>query len=210
MTGAALPRGRAGQRRREALLKAARELFLEQGYDKVSIDLIVARAGGSKASVYTYFAGKEGLFTALIEDVCREFLDFSPPSADGAASPREVLRRIGEGACRAVLNPEVMSLFRLAVAESYRFPQVGQAFYAAGPQAARAALARYLAEATVSGALSVPDPEMASDFFLGMLLDRGTLEISLTGAGAPEEEAMRRRVEEAVSLMMARYAGSAP
>jgi TetR/AcrR family transcriptional regulator, mexJK operon transcriptional repressor len=207
MNDTALPRGRAGLRRREALLRAARELFLEEGYDKVSIDQIVARAGGSKASVYTYFAGKEGLFVALVEQVCGEFLDFPPRAPEGGGTPpAEVLARIGENACRAVLNPEVMALFRLAVAESYRFPQIGQAFYDSGPRAARAALARYLAAAAGNGDLAIPDPEMAADFFLGMLLDRGTLEMSLTATGTPDGETVRRRVDEAVALMMARYA----
>lgn len=198
----------AGARRRKALLAAARDLFLEHGFDGVSVDQIVARAGGSKTSVYAYFKNKEGLFSALVEGVLEEFLDFPAPELGQAAAPREVLGAIGRGACRAVLRQDVMALYRLAVAESFRFPHVGAAFYAAGPRPARAALADYLAAATARGELAVPDPELASDFFLGMLLDRGTLEMSLVGGDPPGEDAILRRVDEAVALMLARYGKS--
>lgn len=50
-----------------ALLLSANELFLDKGYDAVSLDDIVQHAGGSKASIYKYFGNKEGLFTAICD-----------------------------------------------------------------------------------------------------------------------------------------------
>ncbi len=62
------PRGEA---RRSALLEAAREVFLEQGYEGASIEEIVRRVGGSKASLYAYFGSKQGLFWEVACDADR-------------------------------------------------------------------------------------------------------------------------------------------
>lgn len=61
------PQTRRGIERRLALLLSATELFLDKGYDAVSLDDIVNHAGGSKASIYKYFGNKDGLFTAICD-----------------------------------------------------------------------------------------------------------------------------------------------
>ncbi len=61
------PQTRRGIERRLALLLSATELFLEKGYDAVSLDDIVNHAGGSKTSIYKYFGNKDGLFTAICD-----------------------------------------------------------------------------------------------------------------------------------------------
>ena len=72
--GAARGPGRpetAGQRR-ERIVRMAATLFLKKGYDNVSIDEIISVVGGSKATIYAWFGGKEGLFEAVVRQKCRE------------------------------------------------------------------------------------------------------------------------------------------
>ncbi|HTU37513.1 MAG TPA: TetR/AcrR family transcriptional regulator [Acidimicrobiales bacterium] len=64
-----------GDATRAALIASARELFGEQGYGETSIDEVVAKAGVTKGAVYHHFEGKEGLFTAVFEQVYREVTD---------------------------------------------------------------------------------------------------------------------------------------
>lgn len=64
-----------GDATRAALVASARELFGEHGYAETSIDEVVARAGVTKGAVYHHFQGKEGLFTAVFEQVYREVTD---------------------------------------------------------------------------------------------------------------------------------------
>ncbi len=59
------PQTRRGIERRLALLLSATELFLDKGYEAVSLDDIVNHAGGSKASIYKYFGNKDGLLDLL-------------------------------------------------------------------------------------------------------------------------------------------------
>src|SRR5215470_10377945 len=61
--------------RRQAFLDAARDVFLEKGYASATIDEVVARAGGSKATVYSLFENKEGLFAALVAEAAEELAD---------------------------------------------------------------------------------------------------------------------------------------
>lgn len=71
------PQTRRGIERRLALLLSATELFLEKGYDAVSLDDIVNHAGGSKTSIYKYFGNKDGLFTAIWIIAVKCFLKIS-------------------------------------------------------------------------------------------------------------------------------------
>jgi AcrR family transcriptional regulator len=57
-----------GEIRRSEILDAATEVFLENGYGGATIDLVVERAGASKATVYSFFGGKDGLFAAIVEE----------------------------------------------------------------------------------------------------------------------------------------------
>jgi AcrR family transcriptional regulator len=52
--------------KREKLLEIAAKLFLEKGYEGVSVDEITSQVGGSKTNIYSHFGGKEGLFLALV------------------------------------------------------------------------------------------------------------------------------------------------
>src|SRR5262245_15041043 len=58
------------EQRRERLVRLAAPLFLKKGYDNVSIDEIIGVVGGSKATIYTWFGGKEGLFEAVVRQKC--------------------------------------------------------------------------------------------------------------------------------------------
>ncbi|TDD26260.1 TetR/AcrR family transcriptional regulator, partial [Actinomadura sp. KC06] len=66
-------RGRSPQKR-TAVLDAARELFLADGYDRASVDAIAARAGVSKATVYDHFGDKGKMYLAVVDQVSERLL----------------------------------------------------------------------------------------------------------------------------------------
>lgn len=192
--------------REERFLMAARRLFLEQGYDAVTIDAVIALSGGSKATLYARFGGKEGLFRALMEDAVR---DIVAPSAlpSGREDPREVLEGFGLTLSRRVLSAEIIGLYRLAVSAAARFPDLGQLFFTVGPRAARERLTTYLRAASEAGRLSVNRPEEACDFFMGMLLERSLVAQSLGLEGPPSEADLKARTGAAVDVFLAAYGG---
>ena len=65
-------RPEALEQRRARIARMTAPLFLKKGYDNVSIDEIIGVVGGSKATIYAWFGGKEGLFEAVVRQECRD------------------------------------------------------------------------------------------------------------------------------------------
>ena len=81
--------------KREQILAVASELFLELGYNRVSVNAIVRKAGGTKTNIYTYFGGKEGLFRAIIESLSKEISQSLLQIDITNLSPQEALNAFG-------------------------------------------------------------------------------------------------------------------
>lgn len=187
-----------GEARRKAILAAARSVFLKRGFEAATLDEIIERSGGSRATLYGQFGSKEGLFAAIVEDLRQTIIaplagglePTKPPGAVLAAFARRYLDRL--------LEPENLGLYRLVIAEAQRFPALGRRVFAAGPSAAAAAVADYLQAETRRGRLAVRKPDMAARVFLEMI--KGDLHTrALFGAGpAPRPDEVRGLVSEAV------------
>ena len=157
-----------GEIRRESLLKAARDVFLECGFHGASIEEVVRRVGGSKASLYSYFGSKEGLFTDIIVMQCDEFMKnlAMPDKAD--PDIEQTLTEVSRRFLKVFLQPERRELFRIIVAEASRFPAFAKRFYENGPMRARRLLGNYLRLQHEAGVIDCPDPEFAASMFIEM------------------------------------------
>jgi len=158
-----------GELRRESLLKAASAVFLESGYGGASIEEVVRRVGGSKASLYSYFGNKEGLFGDIVAAQCNEFMaNLELPTAPDRAI-EQTLTRVAHCFLTMFLDSERRELFRIIVAEAQRFPSLAQRFYENGPLRARRLLGDYLRIQHDAGFLNCPDPEFAASIFIEMV-----------------------------------------
>jgi AcrR family transcriptional regulator len=89
---------------RRRLLETAATHFAERGLDGASVDGISLAAGFAKGTLYNYFASKEQLFAAVIEEACRRAVT-RYGAADAGDSVRERLRVLA-AADVAVLREE--------------------------------------------------------------------------------------------------------
>lgn len=141
------------QDRRAAILAAARRSFLEDGYAATSMSGLLKTLGGSKATLWSYFPSKEELFGAVIADVTAAFRRqvMNELDAPGDLEPTLV------AFCRSFMNktahPDAVSVWRLVVAESGRFPEVGRIFYQQAAGHIERALAGYIAQQIAEGRL---------------------------------------------------------
>ena len=94
------------EQRRERVVRLAAPLFLKKGYDNVSIDEIIGVVGGSKATIYAWFGGKEGLFEAVVRQECRDVT--MAIHADAAGSLEAQLTEIGQSFLAMVLSPPIL------------------------------------------------------------------------------------------------------
>ena len=202
----AAPKTSRGDLRRQAILDIARETFLREGYASASMSAIGAKAGGSKATLYTYFPSKADLFAAVMADMCgRSRLEITS-EADSAADLPTALRRLGSTYLRILLSDDVITLHRLVVAESQRFPELGQALYEVGPQLGKATLAERLQAFIDSGEMRPCDPLRAAGQFFELCLS-GLYRRRLWNIAQPITEAdLAGNVSSAVDVFLRGYA----
>ncbi len=121
-----------GAARMQALTAAATELFLDQGFEAVSIDSLIAHVGGSRRNIYQRFGGKEGLFIQVVTLLCEEQ---AKPLRDldiGNGDLETALIAFGEKVLDVVLQPRTLALHRLMITEGKRFPELSQAVLRSG------------------------------------------------------------------------------
>ena len=133
-----------GTQRIDSVMSVAADLFLEHGYEAISIDDIVNIAGGSRRNIYNYFGGKEGLFIESMSKLCMELSQPLEQMDLGTGSLREVLIKFGQKVLSIVLESKTLELHRLMIAEGKRFPELSQAIFQSGHKRAAIALSKWL------------------------------------------------------------------
>ena len=182
------------------ILDAARELFLEKGFDATSTDLVARQAGVSKATLYANFASKQDLLARVITREGQQPI----ATLDAAGDAREVLHAFALQASALLLSPTNSNLSRLIASTVSRTPEIGRLFYDNGPDRLLQHLARYLKHATSHGELAIPSPRLAASQFLAIIV--GDLQLRATLALHPPRPAERRRVAKAgVEVFLAAY-----
>ncbi len=190
-------------KRREALLRAAAEVFFEQGYAATSIDAIIERAGGSKRNIYSEFGNKEGLFTAIVtENADRALSSLKVDEIGGGRDLRATLTAFGRHLMDVYMSPGVVGIYRIAVTEANRFPDLVRAFYEQGPGRTTIRLAEVLAAARERGEIRTDDCQRAADHFVGMIRDNLHLQVVLGLRPAPSEEEAQEAVSSAVEVFL--------
>ncbi len=190
--------------RRQAIVGIAREVFLTEGYADASMSTIAARVGGSKGTLYNYFPSKEALFVAFMRQECEveaeiaQALDY--PDDDLA----KALKHLGCKLVHFILSDKVLSVHRLVIAESQRFPELGRTFYEEGPRPALMKFAEQFKRWMDEGRLRKADPMQAAEQF-GDLCKAGLYQRRLWNVAIPTEAEVEANVERAVSIFLAYY-----
>ena len=190
--------------RRRAILEAATEVFLERGYAGASVDAVVERAGGSKASVYAMFGNKEGLLTALVTEAA-ELLIASIDALPIDQPLVQSLSEFGERFLKVILQPNRLAVYRLVVGEGGRLPELGDVFYRTGPEEVIHRLAEFFRLQVQRGAITAADPERLAGYFVGAL--RGDLHFR--ALFNPTRTPTPREITQHVEFVVAKFLGDA-
>ena len=155
----------------EQILDGALKIFTTQGYAAASMDRIAKAAGVSKPTLYSYFQDKEGLFMALVRHLtqsCDPLFPHRPAIADVDLPPEMLLRQLADKALTGFAqNPALLTLIRLIIGESERFPTLAQSFVREIQKPMLENLATYLGS---QPQLHFPDPMVAARIFAGSLV----------------------------------------
>ncbi|QAX83598.1 TetR family transcriptional regulator [Pseudomonas sp. DTU12.3] len=191
--------------KRQAILDAAKILFLSHGYANTSMDAVASEAGVSKLTVYSHFNDKETLFSAAVVAKCEEQL---PPlffELPGGIAVENVLLNIARGFHHLINSDESVNLHRLIMALGVQDPKLSLIFFEAGPQRMVQGMERLLTQIHNSGVLSIDLPRNAAEHFFCLIKGAGNFRL-LYGCGEPlSEEASESHIQEVVGLFMRAY-----
>ncbi len=189
---------------RRRILDAATDLFLDEGYSTTNLERIAEVAKVTKPTVYSHFESKKGLFDAVVkrnaDTRVAEISKYFTPSED----PRTDLILFGDFLMDRVLNEETRRWDRLAAAESISHPEVGEAFYQAGPAQVIKGLTDYFRQQQKAGFLEFPHAERAAEQLIGMFLGLNLLRAQI-GQPPLSTAQRKRRCREAVDVFLAAY-----
>ena len=191
-----------------AIVKAARNTFLARGFDAASMDHIALTAGVSKRTVYNRFRSKEELFGAAITETCQNLLPVNVDDIEATLEPRELLLELSRQVVRGILQPDALSLRRIAAFEAERTPAIGQAFLEHGPRWMVDQYAPIMERLAEKGVFKITDAREAI-WQLGALITEPLHTIVLMGA-APDnlDEAIDAQVHRGVAAFMRIYSPS--
>jgi AcrR family transcriptional regulator len=189
--------------RRERLIAAAEHVFVELGYGAANMDSIARRAGMSKKTIYQVFETKQALFAAVI-DSRRDALaaTIEGEAFNDSRRPEDVLRLFLRRIAQFILAPRQAALYRLAVAESQRAPELANAFYREGSTKVCSPLTEWLALQHEREILHVPDPVSATKMLFYMAIAELQMRLLIGECREPDQSAIDERVDHAVRLFL--------
>ena len=201
--------GGRSSRKRAAILEAATNVFLRDGYLGASMDEIAALSVVSKQTVYKHFSSKEALFVEIVSsmtdragDVVRDEVSELDECGDVAA----YLEAYAYRQLSVVLTPRVMQLRRVVIAEVGRFPELAKVLYERGPARAMHLLAGLLERLAGRGLLVIDDYRTAASHFNWLVMAEPLNRAMLVGDEAiPKPVELRRFASEGVRVFLAAY-----
>jgi TetR/AcrR family transcriptional regulator, mexJK operon transcriptional repressor len=198
-------------RKRKKLLLAATAVFLEKGYDGTSMDDVAARAEVSKPTVYKYFSDKEHLFAEIVRATTEQIDDLVRLVVETMAGDTDVHTGLAALARRfidALMQPQVLRLRRLVIANADRFPDVGRRWYEQGFERVLATLATTFQSLAARKLLKLGDPLLAANHFVGLLLWIPVNKAMFTGDHQATPDELERYALAAVRAFLTGYGPS--
>jgi TetR/AcrR family transcriptional regulator, mexJK operon transcriptional repressor len=206
--GEKCPLGRRETRkaeRRAAIVEIATRMFLENGYDRTSMSASAEERGGSKATLWSYFASKEELFAAVLGSATAAFRSVMTTVLDPHRDVTDVLTRFVERFITRITMPDAIALQRLIIGEVERFPAIGRIFFDRAPGRSRALLSDYLASQMAADTLRSDDPDEAAGTLLSLCAGSYP-QRALWGVETLTEEGIAREATRIVGQFLRCYA----
>jgi AcrR family transcriptional regulator len=192
---------------RERILHAAMEAFMELGYTEASTLKIATEAQVSKRELYALFGNKQAMLAACIADRAgRMRLPAELPPARNREDLVEMLSRLGTTVLREVSHPGVMAVFRLAITEAQRAPEVAKTLEMAR-ESIRTTVQKIVSQAQSSGLIAAGDPADAGGRYLALLWGDSIVSMLLRVREAPGPAEIDQRARQAAEDFLRLYSG---
>lgn len=192
--------------KRQAILKAAAEVFQEMGFERASMSDIRERVGGSKATLYNYFPSKDKLFFEVMhQSKVTELENIIAALNPDAGDFKQQLLQFGQDFLSVLYSPEAMAIRHLTIAES-RHSETGKLSFERATDPLETRVAEFLRKGMKRRAIRTADPKVAAIHLLS-LLESELLQRFLLGVlGAVKPDTISGAVRRAVDVFLSGYA----
>jgi TetR/AcrR family transcriptional regulator, mexJK operon transcriptional repressor len=195
--------------REQEILRAAFDVFTEKGFHGATMLDVANRARASKSTLYAHHADKESLFRALIAWGTRQGTHaLDAIVSDQTLDPLTALHRYAAKLLSLMLQPEKLALFRIAVAEGDRLPDIGRIFSAFtrdhGVELGRAIAARLVRERLIE----IDDADEYGHSFIGLLQGELYTRALLGTIAVPSGKEIEKHAKRAMTRLVRAYAPS--
>lgn len=200
----ALPKRQQNRIDRERrILAAGRKVFSETGYSGATMDAVAVEAGLSKPTLYQYFESKEALFEAMMLIERDHMLDaFHHPSSLGMVAE---LLEFSWAYADTVMRPDMLALARLIIGEVQRFPEIGHAYQASGPDRLLRGIMEYLHEQKQAGRLAFDDTELTAQDLWGLILSAPRTQALYMPDNPPSYSEVARSIHNGLRVFLKAY-----
>ncbi|ENN84709.1 transcriptional regulator, TetR family [Rhizobium freirei PRF 81] len=189
--------------KRASILRAAKECFLNVGYEGASMESIAAGANVSIMTLYRHADSKDDLFEAVISAACEHKVDVGPESALIKRPLRELLLQVADLFQERLSNAETLALLRAVMIENQRFPKLAEAAYEGFIEAWKNNLEALFSHRVEFADISVNDRKKMLSEFIDGLIGADILRLLLGGKGLSGAE-KGRRAEAATDTLVAK------
>ena len=196
--------GEEDSAKRRQILDGARAVFLDLGFDGASMGVIARAAGVSKGTLYVYFADKNRLFEAIVE---QETLDQGKTAFnfDPARDVETTLKDFGTAYIQLLCRPGGGSAIRTVMAIAERMPEVGRRFYERVIEMTINRFKDYLEVHVAAKELAIDDCHLAAAQFMQMCQATLFQPFIFQAAPAPSTEQITKVVKSATRIFLVAY-----
>ena len=182
------------------ILKLALDEFLRHGYGGASLTNIVKSAGISKTTLYSRYASKAELFTAIVQQQIDALAPESVlPSEINTSSLEDGLIAYADHMLKRSLRPEIMGINRLMQSESARFPELGEAASNRTHRGIKR-IADYIRKCAVNDNMPCKNPESVAEVFIYMI--RGWYINTMMTNNIPGPAARKRWIKQSIHVLL--------
>ena len=189
---------------RQRIVEAAFSAFMESGFAAASTLEIATRARVSKRELYALVGSKQEMLVACIRERARRLQMPDLPEPHDRQALARTLETFGTQLLREVSDPTVIAVFRLAIAEAVRAPEVARALNSLGVETGRAALREVMTRARSAGLVS-GDPSEMAEHFAGLLWGNLKVSLLLRVVERPSPREIARRARDATAAFLKLY-----
>ncbi len=200
--GRGRPQLRSDEETRVIILDAAREEFAANGFAGSSMESVARRSGVSTKTLYRLIPNKAALFEAMITERQDRFVSAVRLRPCGGSDIEPALQEALLVCAERVLNPDVIAMQRMVLAESDKFPELARTFYTKAMRGTVTTLAKWLAAEKERGLIAVEDAELAAGMLLGMVAFEPQRAVMFGQQPLPKRQEFARRVQVCVALFL--------